>query len=1028
MAGAADGSSPTGEAKADKEREIAKPEEIEGLGLGQSYAAQRLRSLRELTKSQQVAAVSIIRRIHRTACESAPAQDWETTSNQRDESREERFFERPMNILVIDGDRGSGKTTLLLTVHRALSVLHLDNSAVSAPANPNQKMFEELRDELALKPPADSRLGAKPVALCVPLIFPDLMEESETSMENVCAGIDNKLEEEKDRTQSKDQKRVLEGLQDELRQDVSVAWTFARRIGEQAVLENALNYEDFVRERAINNKRAYNRINIWRDFVDRLLNATGHCLLVLFFDDTDLDPRANDDILKTVRLYCDHPRVVAILSADMATLTAHLVDRRLAKLQTETEALTRITSAYSQLADTVDSFYSRHSRQAKELVRKVLPTNLRFRLTIETREDLDLFFVGDLGDREAHPDLVFEGAMDRVFKGEALRSWRAAFLAREGSELTENGQAEGVVSQADAGQEDTTPLNAAEANGDAGRLDARERIEDRRAWERRGFAFWLLNAPHKWVVGYRTRPLVAFREALVARQVDDTALYLLRLSDQSQVTQQTKGSLALLEESIRLGHIVRKWNERQRSTQYSLVLEPDVRSFDTAFVDFWIDLRITDDRCELDVGHIALNYLPVEPLRRSFEGRKMGDLLPYDLRASLGVAGVVPFAPLPRNCLYIHQFRHIVDDMAMAIADMETCFAGDPIWQDFGHAVTARLSPPDLRETLKQFLARIQQEARDQSNDKVIQKIAELSREQSAPSPPLWLIRIATVAKLLQVEELPPDYFAPSVETPEIGTGRQSVLDDVVALSNQDLSLKRFLSEALLPAEQRRQICICQWALALYLLELGGEFHVRPVRSAHHPDNIPFGPVSGKDRLQNLCERSVAALQYRSGRNALLFAWALVPVIDHLIDFGVDYGEGDSQRLGQWRSLYNALRPLKGGRQTHDTPNMREFREMIGLVRRQAGPGADSKNEKAWKRRMLSFPDLTDRRLKDIFEEVSGVLTRMQRKLRSRATVERSGEDESRSSRIEQIATLLGTPYGWTKQNVDEYLKRAAEG
>ncbi len=355
---------------------------------GTPFGAFKFNTLGKLFGSQRDALTAIVQAIHRIAAESHKSRRGRPSSTLSENDllslEQDAYFVRPHHAYVIDGERGSGKTTVLLTLYGYIKAMRLDNARAPAPENET----DTIRSDLAKMhlPPILGADGNERTALLLPIVFPETMEPHESAMEAVFAHMDQILVRAiADTKIDHDRRRRLDELQSWLRRRIGSAWMYSRKIGEQALTNDALTYDEFVLRRAEHNRKSYTRIDTWRYFVDRYLDELGYEVLVLSFDDSDLVPEAADDIMRTIRVYLSHARIVSLLAVEFRTLQETL---SLFKLTQRSPGLLASDSAR------LNGLMELESSNIAAQLDKILPTGLRYRL--ETAADqLDNIFDGD---------------------------------------------------------------------------------------------------------------------------------------------------------------------------------------------------------------------------------------------------------------------------------------------------------------------------------------------------------------------------------------------------------------------------------------------------------------------------------------------------------------------------------------------------------------------------------------------------------------------------------------------------------
>jgi len=251
----------------------------------------------------------------------------------------------PFNFFLIDGDRGSGKTT----------VLHL-LAELAARLGSGDERCPPWQSIPGLKAPQVEGLGRRhrkdkydyQTALVLPPLYPDLQEGEETGLiEQVLAHIDHVLRARVfDLTQQAEDEpdwicpelapdgqapgqdpcaNRARALRVNLHQEVAAAWVFAQRFGQDVLGKDSVDFREYVRQRSRENSRSAMRRQRWRDFVHGLLDELQCVLLVIPIDDCDLSPTLGQEVLRALRLYFTHPRILVLFAANMEGLEHNLV-------------------------------------------------------------------------------------------------------------------------------------------------------------------------------------------------------------------------------------------------------------------------------------------------------------------------------------------------------------------------------------------------------------------------------------------------------------------------------------------------------------------------------------------------------------------------------------------------------------------------------------------------------------------------------------------------------------------------------
>jgi hypothetical protein len=286
--------------------------------------------------------------------------------------------DRPNQVYLVDGGRGAGKTFSLLTIQHAIARISDAPDDGTGQAREWVKFAEEN--------------GAKSFrAKSLRIIFPGEFEEGEDLMEQVFAEIIHDLDkviEQNGPKRDGDAKRFAEAqeLRKLLLEKVARGWYFARRFGLDAVIRDAINYEELVGNWSKEAGLASRRIEEWRSFVNRWLEFEGCDLLVLLLDDSDNDEALTENILHSLRLVLDHPQIVTVLAGNLAAMRESLIHRRMAKLAPSVGAVT------DSALPTAREWRRKLRREVEEYLEKVIPQQQRAYLSItisNALEDVD---------------------------------------------------------------------------------------------------------------------------------------------------------------------------------------------------------------------------------------------------------------------------------------------------------------------------------------------------------------------------------------------------------------------------------------------------------------------------------------------------------------------------------------------------------------------------------------------------------------------------------------------------------------
>lgn len=222
------------------------------------------------------------------------------------------------------------------------------------------------------------------IAFVLPVVFPDntaihssLMEAIFAQMSHLLTGrIDSMKSLEDPFYHIEQTKKILKDLKD----DVLQGWCFPRQPEVEARLRDSSDFHDFIGRQTGEVNKDHRRIETWRRWVNRFLNNFGSELLVIFIDDADMHPALAHDILQSLLIYLDHPRIVTILAGNLRSMQYNLLDHFLNHLQ----PAIKIPGRKAGTAE----WRNRINHQIEEYIQKVLPRSGRHDLfTIWTDND-----------------------------------------------------------------------------------------------------------------------------------------------------------------------------------------------------------------------------------------------------------------------------------------------------------------------------------------------------------------------------------------------------------------------------------------------------------------------------------------------------------------------------------------------------------------------------------------------------------------------------------------------------------------
>lgn len=323
----------------------------------------------------------------------------------RDVYLREQYDQRPHHIFLVDGARGSGKTTVLLTIRYYLQFLgrpqkwtrdsELDKVATGTLVKLAEDVAKGMKDypEAAKQLPLpDFKKGHtcqsqdRQTAFYLPVLFPSDLEMDQSIMEGLLAlmlqSIDN-IAADKEHSKHHDLahwKSEAKKIKETATQKVAQGWFLSRSAGTDAILRDSIDYRDYLNKRSDANASSFARVTTWRDFVNDYLNFFNSELLVVFFDDTDLAPEVTRDILHTMRIFLDHPRIVTVIAGNLRAMRQCVLLEGMRDLR---DPMAALPAGADYTARNWRSFLRRHIEESLD---KVLPRHLRHYIVAETAE------------------------------------------------------------------------------------------------------------------------------------------------------------------------------------------------------------------------------------------------------------------------------------------------------------------------------------------------------------------------------------------------------------------------------------------------------------------------------------------------------------------------------------------------------------------------------------------------------------------------------------------------------------------
>jgi hypothetical protein len=392
------------------------------------------------------------------------------------ENGREQDVHHPHQVFLIDGARGSGKTSLLLTIQHNLKYLGRPQKWVSRDdaETPPPRLFSD-RDnkskEVLRFQQEHSVLGTRrQTAFYLPVLFPSDLEMDQSIMEGLVARMIRSIDEAKEYRQREEQKegydpwkkqqdgferfeqwkKKAEALVKKANSEVAKGWFLSKNTGIDAILRDSADYKDYLTKRGEANVASFERVKVWRDFVKRFLDFFNSELLLVFFDDTDVAPETTRDILHTMRIFLDNPRIVTVIAANLHAMRQSVLLDGMRELRNPMGALR------SEANDTARDWRRFVRRQIEEYLEKVLPRPFRQYIQVDhgpanirrisaaeqlgiAQRSLDRsgpIALGRQGPkendrRESDFEKIFDYESFDFFCGAMLNRWRDEFLERK---------------------------------------------------------------------------------------------------------------------------------------------------------------------------------------------------------------------------------------------------------------------------------------------------------------------------------------------------------------------------------------------------------------------------------------------------------------------------------------------------------------------------------------------------------------------------------------------------------------------
>lgn len=529
-----------------------------------------------------------------------------------------QYNDRPNQVYLIDGGRGAGKTYTLLTAEKAIrSIIQGTRS------DPTEVKAWEHETKVVNN-------GSPIRAKILRLIFPGEFSEGEMLMEHIFAAMKDMLNDAEKlaaKDDREDDRKRARDLQLKLIEDVAQGWYFAKRFGLEAVIRDAINYDDLVSNWSKESGKAYQRIDKWRDFVTEWLVYMKADLLVIMLDDSDNDEVLTDSILHSLRMVLDHPQIVTILAGNMTAIRESLLHVRMSRMARSIQALGNGQEPSAK------EWRRRLRRELEEYLEKIIPQQQRSYLS-----------VGRLGGSPENERGDFEQIVDialaRMVES-ALHDTRGDFLtAKFDMALRHEAQ-----------------------KSDATKPTQQRRLEAFLSW-------WLFGNLYAAELKPRSvRNLKTlhdyYSDDIQKAKRDEPGLWRKRLpvvlygmSANFNLLQWLTDDDPALIPWLRQQHLRSDWSQRRAFIVNSRVLPR--RDYGNAFLRYQLDLGLAMPFRDNADKMVPPELLPVpigrRHLRRFFQPRQS----PRRHRR-LGLARWLDHAAIPSNCFYFHDLMALPD-------------------------------------------------------------------------------------------------------------------------------------------------------------------------------------------------------------------------------------------------------------------------------------------------------------------------------------------------------------------------------
>ena len=290
----------------------------------------------------------------------------------------------------------------------------------------------------------------------LPVIYPEFREAGDYSlMEDVFVQLEAALVKEEEESKAAESKSEFKALRTKaLRKKIWPGWTFAQPLGQDTLSRDSITFDDFVQRRSDALVESRKRQTAWRGLINDFLEKVGAQTLVVMIDDSDLQPDVARDVVQSLRLYLNHPRVVTVLCVHWDSFrenvrrTEMVADREYWRALTAIEEVQLNNAGGTAVERLVGPAFAKQQEQLDQYLDKVLPPPYRETLP----ERLDGTDVGKIlfpkSPSRSVPDAAKMGIGEmgewllRLIHSDALRDFtpRTLVYIRDGGGLGESAE------------------------------------------------------------------------------------------------------------------------------------------------------------------------------------------------------------------------------------------------------------------------------------------------------------------------------------------------------------------------------------------------------------------------------------------------------------------------------------------------------------------------------------------------------------------------------------------------------------